>query len=83
MKNEYIKVMELIKESYYTQNFDREKFEFYETRREKNKYSTGIVKYNNNKYYFKIVKSSLYVEDEEYIKEMIKPYFSIIEKYGE
>ena len=52
MENEYIKVMELIKESCDNQKFDTEKFEFYETRREKNKYSTGIIKYNNNKYYF-------------------------------
>ena len=52
MENEYIKVMKLIKESYDNQKFDTEKFEFYETRREKNKYSTGIIKYNNNKYYF-------------------------------
>ena len=83
MENEYIKVMELIKESCDNQKFDTEKFEFYETRREKNKYSTGIIKYNNNKYYFKIVKNNSYVEDEEYIKEMIKPNFSIIEKLGE
>ena len=82
MENEYIKVMELIKESCDNQKFDTEKFEFYETRREKNKYSTGIIKYNNNKYYFKIVKNNSYVEDEEYIKEMIKPNFSIIEKLG-
>lgn len=82
MENEYIKVMELIKESCDNQKFDTEKFEFYETRREKNKYSTGIIKYNN-KYYFKIVKNNSYVEDEEYIKEMIKPNFSIIEKLGE
>lgn len=35
MENEYIKVMELIKESCDNQKFDTEKFEFYETRREK------------------------------------------------
>ena len=51
MKKEYIKIMELIRESYDNKKFDTENFEFYETRREKNKYSNGIIKYNNNKYH--------------------------------
>lgn len=33
MENEYIKVMELIRESCNNQNFDTDKFEFYETDR--------------------------------------------------
>lgn len=37
---------------------------------EKNKYGTGIV--NNNKYYFKIVNDISYIEDKEYLKNMIK-----------
>ncbi len=83
MEDEYIKVMELVKKSYSNQTFDLQTFEFYETRREKNKYSTGIVNYNDHKYYFKIVKPSEYIEDEEYIKHMINPNFTIIEKLGE
>ena len=39
MENEYIKVMELFKESCDNQKFDTEKFEYYETRRVKYKLS--------------------------------------------
>lgn len=83
MNNRYYKILNIIKNSYQMLDFDSEIFEFYDRRMEKNKYTTGIIKYDNKKYYYKIVSEDSYIANESYIKEMIKPGFTIINKIDE
>lgn len=83
MNNRYYKILNIIKNSYQMLDFDSEIFEFYDRRTEKNKYTTGIIKYDNKKYYYKIVSEDSYIANESYIKEMIKPGFTIINKIDE
>lgn len=80
---EYSEILELIKKSYLDKKFDDNIFYIYETRSEKKKYSTGIVNYNNEKYYYKIVDYNSYIDNENEIVNKIKPNFKIVEKYGE
>jgi len=78
----YNEINEFIENSYKTQNFDLNYFEFYKTRKEKRNNSVGIIKWKDNKYFFKIVKDNEY-NDEDAIKNEINPYFEIVEKYSE
>ena len=75
-------VCDYIEESYRNNSFDLNDFEFYKTRLEKRNNSVGIINWNNNKYFFKIVKQDEY-NDEEKIKNNIMPYFRIVNKYSE
>lgn len=83
MKKEYLEALNLINDSYNNKKFDKKFFEFYETRREKNKHGIGILKINGVQYYFKIVNINSYVRDENKILSEISPYFCIAKKYGE
>lgn len=71
-----------IAESYKNNNFDLNYFEFYKNRKEKKQNAIGILKLDNQKYFFKIVKESEY-NDEQEIKNQIYPYFNIVKKYSE
>ena len=75
-------IIDYIEKSYLTSNFDLNYFEFYKTRKEKRKNSVGILNWNGEKYFFKIIKQDEY-NDEDEIKNKISPYFKIVEKYSE
>ena len=78
----YSEILDYIESSYRNEKFDLNHFEFYKTRKEKRKNSVGILNWKDKKYFFKIVKEDEY-NNEDKIKEKIKPNFKIVEKYSE
>lgn len=69
----YNDILNIIKESYDNDCFDKNTFEFYKGRKNKSKYRAGIINYKK-KYFFKILSKEEY-NDESNIDNMINPFF--------
>lgn len=75
----YEKIVDYIEKCYKNENFDENNFLFFKSRHTKSKYRLGIYSVNEKeKYFFKIIDSDKY-NDEDIIKEKIKPFFTIVE----
>ncbi len=74
----YNDILNIIKESYDNDCFDKNIFEFYKGRKNKSKYRAGIINYKK-KYFFKILSKEEY-NDESNIDNMINPFFKTVKK---
>lgn len=82
MEKRYKEILKYIVECYKNNNFNMDYFEFYKSRKEKGEHRTGILRYGDEKFFFKVVDKSEY-NDENYISSMIAPHFKVVKKYGE
>lgn len=73
-----IKLVDYIIDCYKNENFDKN-FTFYKIRKEKGNYRIGIYLLDDKKYFFKIIYTSMF-NDENKITKMIKPFFKITKK---
>ena len=80
MEEEYKKILDYIWDCYSNDKFNDVEFNFYETRKEKGKHRAGIFIQDEKKYFFKIVHSDEY-NNEDIILEKITPYFKIVPLY--
>ncbi len=82
MVDRYLTIIKYIKDCYEKDNFNSNVFRFYKTRAEKGKNRVGIINYQGEKFFFKIIKKEEY-NDENVIKTKLKIPLRIVDKYCE
>lgn len=80
MENKYEIIVNKIKQDYEACKFPNNEYKFFEVRKTKNKFRTGILYYEGEKYFFKILEKEEY-NDESNIRKLVCPNFTTVDKY--